>query len=88
MISTAEPLFNPEILLGADDTVASQLPMHKLVNNAFRRLDSALFSFSLLCSVHVMNLTIVIQNNNQRLDIQSVRSETIISGGPPVQPPK
>ena len=46
MISTAEPLFNPETLLGADDTVASQLPMHKLVNNAFRRLDSVFFSFS------------------------------------------
>ena len=37
MISTVEPLFNPETLLGADDTVASQLPIHKLVNNAFRR---------------------------------------------------
>ncbi|XP_078344788.1 uncharacterized protein LOC144630315 isoform X2 [Oculina patagonica] len=37
MITTAEPLFNPETLLGADDTIASQLPVHKLVNNAFRR---------------------------------------------------
>ena len=37
MISTAEPLFDPETLLGVDDTIASQLPMHKLVNNAFRR---------------------------------------------------
>jgi len=57
MISTAEPLFNPETLLGADDTVASQLPMHKLVNSAFRRLDSVLFSFSyfvMFCSYHVM----------------------------------
>lgn len=37
MISTPEPLFNPETLLGADDTIASQPPMHKLVNNAFKR---------------------------------------------------
>lgn len=37
LISTAEPLFNPETLLGADDTIASQLPVHKLINNAFRR---------------------------------------------------
>ena len=37
MISTPEPLFNPETLLGADDTIASQEPIHKLVNNAFRR---------------------------------------------------
>ena len=37
MITTPEPLFNPETLLGADDTIASQLPIHKLVNNAFGR---------------------------------------------------
>lgn len=37
MISTSEPLFNPETLLGADDTIASQSPIHKLINNAYRR---------------------------------------------------
>ena len=37
MINTPEPLFNPETLLGADDTIASQMPMHRLVHNAFRR---------------------------------------------------
>ncbi|XP_022794420.1 actin-100-like [Stylophora pistillata] len=44
MITTAEPLFNPETLLGADDTVASQFPIHKLVNNAFRRCSPELQS--------------------------------------------
>lgn len=79
MISTAEPLFNPEALLGADDTVASQLPMHKLVNNAFRRLDSALLrlsNFAMFCSFYGFYNNKLIKNNNQRLDIQSVRSET------------
>ena len=39
MVTTPEPLFNPETLLGADDTVASQMPVHRLVNSAFRRYD-------------------------------------------------
>lgn len=55
MISTAEPLFDPETLLGVDDTIASQLPMHKLVNNAFRRSDSVLFQLLLPCYVHIMD---------------------------------
>lgn len=37
MISTVEPLFDPETLVGADDTVASQMPLHGLVNSAFKR---------------------------------------------------
>ena len=47
MITTPEPLFNPETLLGADDTIASQLPIHKLVNNAFARY--IVFLMSLIC---------------------------------------
>ena len=47
MITTPEPLFNPETLLGADDTIASQLPIHKLVNNAFGRY--TLHRLYLLC---------------------------------------
>ena len=39
MISTVEPLFDPETLVGVDDTIASQMPLHSLVNTAFKRLD-------------------------------------------------
>ena len=55
MISTAEPLFDPETLLGVDDTIASQPPMHKLVNNAFRRLVSVLYQLLLFCYVQIQD---------------------------------
>ena len=55
MITTPEPLFNPETLLGADDTIASQLPIHKLVNNAFARY--IVFLMSLICHLFFLSLS-------------------------------
>ena len=37
-IQSVEPLFAPSTLMSADDTVASQLPIHRLVHNAIARL--------------------------------------------------
>ncbi|XP_074629186.1 uncharacterized protein LOC141886805 isoform X2 [Acropora palmata] len=42
MINTVEPLFDPETLLDADDTIASQIPIHGLVNTAFKRCSADL----------------------------------------------
>lgn len=42
MINTVEPLFEPETLLDADDTIASQMPIHGLVNSAFKRCSADL----------------------------------------------
>ena len=38
-IQSVEPLFAPSTLMSADDTVASQLPIHRLVHNAIARLE-------------------------------------------------
>jgi len=58
MISTPEPLFNPETLLGADDTIASQEPIHKLVNNAFRRYH-VYSRYSLFVLINPITLSVI-----------------------------